>query len=197
MAPAYTAVRWQSPAGVRVSGRAFSAFFDNLSADAFRPVLEKYGWHAEDVDLDGWYDYQMLMDIEREVFEAELLAPVSLGRTVAASVLAAIPVDDMEDYVENKINVLNDSIFRGVPEGFGYMVEKKGRHHYHVTCNMPTHSSVIYGALWQIGQSLTSDGEKFTIAPLTDMESTAVATYELKWGAKPVTESPDKRIEQK
>ena len=179
----YVSVRWQAPRGTRVRGIAALSFFDTLSDEIVAPILDKHGLRMDDFEPDGWYDYQMMMDVEREVVELDFLAPVAIGKNIATAFLASGVVTNLEDLIERQLHELHAATFQGQPEGFGYIIEKQGDKHYQITLNFPTHSYTVYGVLWEFARVTCPEGESFGLVPLTDMDSEQGATLELKWGA--------------
>ncbi|HEX2621370.1 MAG TPA: hypothetical protein VHL11_14525, partial [Phototrophicaceae bacterium] len=65
MSANYQAVIFEAPQGSEVIGSLLLPYFDNLASDDLDPILKRHGLVKDEINPEGWYAMQVLMDISR------------------------------------------------------------------------------------------------------------------------------------
>lgn len=178
------AVQFHAPEGAEVNGIILLAYLNNLDRDITEPILEQYGFSTENMNVDHWYPNQMFLDIEQAIHQdpGGSDALVAIGKSAADNY---IPPDGVESFVA-AIEAL-PSVYttnqRNLPDGYGWMLEKRGAQHYIFTNNTGTSNHATYGYVWALCERMKPIDVTVNIIPLQGVEPNATEPLilEIKW----------------
>jgi hypothetical protein len=170
-----------------VSGSVLLSLFDNLKADEIRPILGNYVPCHEEVDVNGWYPQQALLDIceaiaERKVHDIEAL--VAIGVKIVDSLPFTPEIQTVEQAVAF-FSTLTKKTHRNIPDAESLLVvETHPGRRVVVVNNTPYPFDSIFGALWAVAWRFVPAGVSYTVRHVEnpnpdDFPGTA---FEITWG---------------
>lgn len=180
----YKAVQFRAPEEAEVSGVILLAYLNNLARGVTEPILKDYGFSAENIDADSWYPNQMFLDIEKTIYESESgsNALVAIGKSAAENYIPPNGVNTLEDAIMALPDVYTTNQ-RNLPEGYGWVVEKKGKNHFIFTNNTGTTNHGAYGYVWALCRRMKTAEQDIRVIPLKgfDDDDTEPAVIEIQW----------------
>lgn len=184
MSANYQAVQFRAPEGAEVSGIILMAYLNNLEHDLTQPILTQYGFSIENMDAGKWYPNQMFLDIERAIHESPsgTNALVAIGKSAVENYIPPDGVETLEDAIMALPRVYTTNQ-RNLPDGYGWIVEKKADKHFLFTNNTGTTNYGAYGYVWALCQLMKTSHDDVSVTPIKgfDISSTEPAVIEIKW----------------
>lgn len=155
-------------------GAVMMTWLDNQLVDETRPRLEKRG--VKELDPTGWYNFQMFLDVMREIVDAKKNVSMILV-SVGKGVVQNLPLEDFPsiDAFEAFVNNLHAASVRNVPEREQHVVVREDDEIYIVN-NTPVSNDIMYGFWWEVLRNYKIGGVKYRPIPYEDYPSNELGT---------------------
>ncbi|HEC23937.1 MAG TPA: hypothetical protein ENI95_13565 [Chloroflexi bacterium] len=144
-------------------GRSVLALFENIRYDMIKPILDKHG--LNDVDPDGWYPLQDVLDILSDISEqgSGLFDLVSVG--ISAARLSPIP-PEVEALSLKEFLLLYPQLYprrhRNGDAG-EVLAEEAGERHVKMIFRTPYPDDLMYGLMYGFARRFLPKGTPITV----------------------------------
>ncbi|MGB7338366.1 MAG: hypothetical protein WBC91_05695 [Phototrophicaceae bacterium] len=180
----YKARQFQAPEGAEVSGIILMAYLNNLAHNITEPILEQYGFDVSNIDVDQWYPNQMFLDIEQTIYQNGdgSNALVAIGKAAVENYIPPKGVKTLEDAIMALPSVYTTNQ-RNLPDGYGWIIEKKAENHFVFTNNTGTSNHGAYGYVWALCQRMRPLDAKVKVIPLKGFEAGSLepTVIDIQW----------------
>jgi hypothetical protein len=160
----YIAQPWVAPSkDSEMLGSVLLSRTQNLKSEDIRPILEKHGlWN---LDPNTWYNMQQMLDAEKEIVDSRENVMEDMVAFGIEGVKRLSPPSDVNT-IEKALDFMNKAVpmvNRNIPEGFGFIIIKKGDGHYEIVINEPFPPFSTVGWLHGVVSRLLPDDYLFRV----------------------------------
>jgi len=165
-----------------VFGGAFLSLINNVRAEELAPILQQHGVRSEDIHLDGWYSYQLLMDIYRSIEEDQENVSenfVSIGMKIMEQAPFPPELKTLEEALASLEPTYNMG-HRNHTER-GWVTEFVGERHAVITAENPYPDDLCYGLLWALVRRFAPKGSTFEVSARLLTNPDAPIVFDVSW----------------